>query len=676
GDASLSPNQPTGGTGIISIGGVTNTWNDGGTIKLNPGSYQNTHTINFDWDFSGEVGGCVNYAPTNAFRMWSTDGAQWNYLQGDVSSAWNSFGFAQTFVNHFYWDYSSTSWLFENTGGVGPCRGYGSVAVLFGTVAIYYGLPGGYHDDLTSLEFQSRKVDEGRHICVDTASYVPAGAWGWWNAGCGAVIPDWNDATCWEIKEDVPPEFDAVGGLTYTKQPGQSSHYADHVRVELWDYDSGSDDDLLAAGYTNSYGIFDFSSLSNVDGDETGGQDIYALFYSETSSSVVGDSIVADQGLLRAVPNFVSTDTVPDLLTDWHVFGYKNAGTLSRFFYVADMLYDADLKWDSFRPGDPLGQTHALLKKITGSAGTIYSASGDIIMIADSAIAASGFPDTWDADIIAEEFGHRIAFTMGFLDSSLTATHSWTSIHSPELGAKEAFGDFWAAVCANNDTLYNIVANGDTVWRNLETGEHGQKGSHNTTVSTTNAYNRDCEGTIAGILWDLYDSNDDDYSGHSNWGDSLLSAQTPDDIWDSVQIGLGDILSVLADRNVNGHHPDNLEEIVLAWFQSPTPGQFKKVHDVWYEHGAYLYPDCCEGTVGDVDMSREPYPYSVDGADLTLMINSAFIDPHQPLPCWQEADIDSSGQPLPGYNDVDAVDVLKVVDYLFIYPTSTLPSCP
>ncbi|RKX21486.1 MAG: hypothetical protein DRP45_12250, partial [Candidatus Zixiibacteriota bacterium] len=184
----------------IRVSEITNSLDDDGVTKLVSG---NTHRITMFWDASCADTACVNYAPSIALTMWSPDGAQWNHLQGAVTPAWKQFEFGQTFINHFYLD--STQWLLEDPA-TGPCRGNvgDSVAVLWATVAIFKGLTGGYTGDLTTLEFQSSEADKGKHICIDTVR-VPGGTWGWWNASCGHIIPEWNVQTCYQIVAPVEP---------------------------------------------------------------------------------------------------------------------------------------------------------------------------------------------------------------------------------------------------------------------------------------------------------------------------------------------------------------------------------------------------------------------------------------------------------------------------------------
>ncbi|RKX23222.1 MAG: hypothetical protein DRP45_10760, partial [Candidatus Zixiibacteriota bacterium] len=102
-----------GGTGSISISNITGHYVEASTDYLDCGPTSNTHMITMYWDVTGEVGDCVNYAPTCAFTMWGADqadgttvgtGAAFGGAQIDVFPDWATFGFASTFLNHFDWN--------------------------------------------------------------------------------------------------------------------------------------------------------------------------------------------------------------------------------------------------------------------------------------------------------------------------------------------------------------------------------------------------------------------------------------------------------------------------------------------------------------------------------------------------------------------------------------------
>jgi len=71
---------------------------------------------------------------------------------------------------------------------------------------------------------------------------------------------------------------------------------------------------------------------------------------------------------------------------------------------------------------------------------------------------------------------------------------------------------------------------------------------------------------------------------------------------------------------------------------------------------------CCDGWVGDVDLSG-----AVDITDISVMIDNMFLT-LTPLPCWGEADIDLN-------YDVNIADLAILIEY-FSFTEIVLPDCP
>ena len=200
----------------------------------------------------------------------------------------------------------------------------------------------------------------------------------------------------------------------------------------------------------------------------------------------------------RAYPYIYSSDTLMNVLNGSRTFAPPHGAPItidtseSGFFYIADVIRDSYNTWTTFRPNDVLDETHVLLQSShPDSAFTFYAPNRDIMVIERSSVQNTGFPDTWDRDIISHEFGHRLHFKMGFLDSILTTEspiHTTTSISSKEFAAREAFGHFWSCLSKNESLRIDHYNNfQDTTWQNLENGEYGYKGISGTdTIGTTN----------------------------------------------------------------------------------------------------------------------------------------------------------------------------------------------
>ena len=109
----------------------------------------------------------------------------------------------------------------------------------------------------------------------------------------------------------------------------------------------------------------------------------------------------------------------------------------------------------------------------------------------------------------------------------------------------------------------------------------------------------------------------------------------PDGISDSFSDGIDHILSVLLDRYVSGHHPDNIDEFQTAWRSQPSFGHGRAMVDIWHEHGR----QCCNGIPRNVDLDAGE---QVDIADLTYLVDFQ-LHGGPPLPYKEEGDANGSG---------------------------------
>jgi len=71
---------------------------------------------------------------------------------------------------------------------------------------------------------------------------------------------------------------------------------------------------------------------------------------------------------------------------------------------------------------------------------------------------------------------------------------------------------------------------------------------------------------------------------------------------------------------------------------------------------------CCQGHVGDVNMSGDDVPTI---GDISVLIDHLFISGLD-LECIEEADINQSGGTYPTYDDLTISDVSVLIDHLFI----------
>jgi hypothetical protein len=177
----------------------------------------------------------------------------------------------------------------------------------------------------------------------------------------------------------------------------------------------------------------------------------------------------------------------------------------------------------------------------------------------------------------------------------------------------------------------------DSMWLHCENGEWG---INSTRYNSANNYGKYCEGAVAGILWDIFDDVNDDYSTYSWLPPPPPNDSNPDGIMDSLSDGSDHILSILLNRYVNGHHPDNIDEFWQAWFTYPSPGHSQAMQDIWYEHGEIMH--CCnhDGLRGDANGSG-----TINVADVAYL--SAYLKQKPPgsppPPCFEEGDVNGSG---------------------------------
>ncbi|HUV31322.1 MAG TPA: dockerin type I domain-containing protein [Acidobacteriota bacterium] len=160
------------------------------------------------------LGSYVNYNPTNGFRIFSEDGAQWTFPLADttidttitliepppdpvfdttidtvivfswVDPTYRAF-FDQFFVNQYSVD------------------GIGSDTTAFAGVGLSVdrGIPDGWDALSYKIILQSRLQDHGKHICIDSSWFPPGGTWKWapLNVMFPQISPDWSGQSCYRV---------------------------------------------------------------------------------------------------------------------------------------------------------------------------------------------------------------------------------------------------------------------------------------------------------------------------------------------------------------------------------------------------------------------------------------------------------------------------------------------
>jgi len=86
----------------------------------------------------------------------------------------------------------------------------------------------------------------------------------------------------------------------------------------------------------------------------------------------------------------------------------------------------------------------------------------------------------------------------------------------------------------------------------------------------------------------------------------------------------------------------------------------------------YMSTECCQGRVGDVNLSDDDEPTI---GDVSTLVDHLFIS-NAPLYCYLEADVNQSGKANPGPKDITIGDISTLIDYLFVTgPSLGLPDC-
>ncbi len=586
---------------------------------------------------------------TNGFRVYSPNGATWNTTVGDTLSSlvWGD-AFDLTFnINYF------------------SVNGAGADTVAFGGSKLFgNGLPTGFVDTAYSLRIGPVNSSHlGKTICIDSSFFPPVGYWVWAPTGTSTIIPDWYGPYCFTVTDQITFR----GNLYYWDPvpPDTSLKPMRGVRIEMWDNDSWPfSDQLLGTDTADDNGGFHIGPVSNSDDYGLYGQDVFFRIYAQNEAAYLTVAYNGDRHLWQTAEG---SDLEAGIYDTTMACPLSESGA----FFVADAILDGYRMWIEFRP-DPADNPGDSLQVVLQPSNSVafYDPTNDYIYINSADSVAQRWPDTYDRGIILHEYGHKIEFSLGFMDDTTDypSAHNIYDRCNQETAAIEGFA-WWFSCQVRNDPVWIDFFNNyrDTGWINIENGEYGLAGvTDSFTSGSMNALGMDNEGTVAGILWDIYDGADDDYSDSTDWG-TLNIGHGPDGIGDSLADGATHILAALLDddRKIDGHHPDNIEEFWDAWFTEPALGHPVAMGDIWYEHGDSTHLGCCMGDIRG-NVNYDPYDH-IDIADLVYLTDYMFDGGPVP-PCFEEADIDAC-------QAIDIADLVVLVDYVFSGGDAPWP-CP
>jgi hypothetical protein len=245
---------------------------------------------------------------------------------------------------------------------------------------------------------------------------------------------------------------------------------------------------------------------------------------------------------------------------------------------------------------------------------------------------------------------------MAFCDLSPGGAHNWAEATTIHQAASEGMADFFP--CIVNDSAISIVTSDgflDTFWIDVESGLYGILPDTSGDGSQTNL-GTSSEAGVAGILWDIYDNVNDDYTTFNQ----IRQFYNPDDRGDDLTLAdpVSDIYDVLLSRTIADTSVKTIHDLHIAWFQNPSHGYMYEMDDIFHEHGS-----CCAGYTGDINDDGAIVPTLTD---LTVLINYLFVT-FDPLPCPTSADVSGDG-------NINLTDVNKLTNYLFV-TFETLAKC-
>ncbi len=425
-------------------------------------------------------------------------------------------------------------------------------------------------------------------------------------------------------------DLNTATGLQIKKSAG--------IKVQLMDKNTPADR-ILAETTTNSDGNFFFDNISNVDTDTTN-LDIYIKLYADNNAAYVTTNLGGN----------ITTDISP-VYNNIPPGSYDTAITVNSqmndYFFVANIIYEARNKWLQLRPQNQMGQVEVVVSSI--GAGTKYD--NNAIWIESSINNQTWYPDTYDKDIINHEYTHRIQDIHDFFDYG-GGYHDWMDTSDVMVAAQEALAHVLPCILRDDGSslildYYNNFSQNSFI--NMESGEYGHD---NIVDASANNFGNEVEASVAGILWDIYDSQDDDYSTYGS--STYPNLSNPDGIGDNLSSQTTKLFNTLLDKNINGHHPDNIDEFWDAWFSSPSYGYDQEMEAIWYEHG--ILNGCCIGIRGNIDGDSEDI---IDISDMLYLLDFMFRQPNGPAPvCFEEADLNGS-------SGIDIADLVYFIEYMF-----------
>ncbi len=542
---------------------------------------------------------------SNGFRIYSPDSATWSG---------SSPGLVDIFLDDLF-DLGGVNYILSDTDGVG------SDTIGFGAATFYGdGLSTSY--DYTAFSIRIGPIDSsmaGKTIIIDSSFFRPTNEWFWTDINGDLIYPDWAGPYQYSIEDPKTVEYS--GNISYRDPRPNTATYQKplrNIRIQMWDDDYPFTDDSLADTIANNLGVYSFDPIENED--QYGTLDVY--FKVQATNHACG--VYSDSGtceFLSSIQSDVSHGVhTLDLITPSDSFVYGAADTNGSFF-IADAITSAHQKFEDITGIDlPLILVNW---EFNDSSIARFNPLTQTIYIPGKPYLNDWWPETYDVSVIYHEYGHNIAWRGEFFDDAPGVSHHWYDILDSLTAASEGFSHFYSAL-VNDDSIMNNYNFNFTkkYWNNIENGE---KGIDSDTSLSVNNYGHKCEASVAGLLWDIYDEANDNYSTYL-WPPLPCSTNfyNPDTlgIGDTLALGSDGIFHTLLTETINGHYPDDINEFRVAW-NSSGKGHPKAVNDIYYEHGIIVF-EC-----GDANVD-----YRVNIGDVIYIINYIFKAGPPPIPLF------------------------------------------
>ena len=348
--------------------------------------------------------------------------------------------------------------------------------------------------------------------------------------------------------EVTPGVVEAAGALTVTGRWGYYDRDDDYTPalefiVELVRGDNGNHLDWC---YTNTNGYYSCGPVTN-----PGAAGVRTVVHSYTNYNPHGDRLVTvnpDWGTSNSVNNAFSVQTGVRVFGDgthdigsWVVI---NGSSYERAFWIQN---DLNRTWrfiwfqtGSSQSPQETGGPGTVEWKLSSTDGTYYSLGGNIHLAG---------ADPLSTTVVAHEYGHNIMYNVygGWWPAVTNCNPHWIQLNSSTTCAwTEGFANF-ISIVVNNIPVYTWASGASL---NLETPTWGTAGWHS---------GDDVEGRVAGSLWDIWDS--------SNENNDQLNIGF-DEIWDVVYHQNDSTFSAFWSAWRSRGHPNNSAGPIMALYQN------------------------------------------------------------------------------------------------------------